>query len=69
MRARSDWADLKYKKHGHIAHVVPFGQDYALCGGAPVGLHDGWYGSGSMDEIEKAESLPLCGKCTALVDD
>lgn len=68
MRPREDWADLLYKEHGEVAHIVPWGQPYALCGGHPLGLR-GWFGNGSMDEIERAESLPVCGRCKASFDE
>lgn len=69
MRDLNDWADRKYKPHGHVAHIVPFGQPYSLCGAAPMGLGGDWYGTGDMDEIEKAASLPTCGACVADVSD
>ena len=69
IRPREDWADLMYNgPHGKLAHIVPFGQPYSLCGGSPLGLQ-GWYGTGTMDEFDKAASLPVCGKCKATADE
>lgn len=62
MRPISEWADVMYHEHGEVAHVVPWGQPYALCGGTPV-LSRYWYGTGSMSEIERARALPVCGNC------
>lgn len=63
MRPIEDWADRKYKKHGSHAHIVPFGQPYSLCGAQPFNFKDDWYGSGSMDEVDRARALPLCRDC------
>lgn len=66
MKQISDYADLKYKRTAQLSHIVPFGQPYSLCGAAPMGPHPGdWYGTGSMDEIEKAAAMNICGKCLA----
>ena len=64
MRPVEEWAARRYHQHGHVAHLVPFGTDISLCGARPV-LERDWYGTGSMSEIEKAASLPLCGRCEA----
>ena len=68
MRPREDWADLKHHERGNHAHIVPFGQPYALCGGYPLGLK-GWFGTGDMDEYERAAQMPLCEKCLSLSHD
>jgi hypothetical protein len=57
----SDYADRKYRLHAHAAHLVTFGAQYAMCGAH----EDWWYGTGSMDEIEKAAAMDICKKCEA----
>lgn len=61
-RPLADWADLKYRNHGHLAHIVPFGREATMCGIVDDFL-DPLLGTGTFDEIEHAASLPLCGFC------
>lgn len=64
MRPIEDWADLKYRPAGHIAHIVPFGTEGSLC--HMVTSETDWYGTGDFDEIERARELPVCAMCKAL---
>ena len=57
----SDYADLKYSGSAQVSHWVPFGDHRALCGKQSPGPD--WYGTGSMDEYDKAFTLPLCVEC------
>lgn len=66
MRPVEDWADLMYDPDHPMHHVVPFGQQYALCGASPV-LMGGWYGTGAWQEYETAHTLPRCAACAASV--
>lgn len=59
-RPIEDWADLKYRPKGHLGHIVPFGAQAPLCN---IEDSTDWHGTGSMDEIEHALALPLCGFC------
>lgn len=60
MRPLSDWADLKYAPGTATAHVVPFGSQSPLCSSVDG---SGWYGTGTWDEAEHAQSLALCVQC------
>ena len=69
MRPLGEWADLLYTEYGELAHVVPFGLGrYSLCGAAPLTIR-GWFGTGSMDEYDRAAALPLCTTCKGKLDD
>ena len=68
MRLLGDWADFMYDPDVRISHVVPFGQQYSLCGGRPLAL-SGWWGTGDWEEIETARSLPRCEKCLDAIPD
>lgn len=66
-RDLGDWADLMFNPdHNDLAHIVPFGQQYSLCGGQPLGTA-GWWGTGDMDEIEQARAMPVCPSCSARI--
>lgn len=60
-RPIEDWADRRYAPHGSKAHLVAFGDLSAFCGRDSQDL----FGTGSMDEIERAQQLPTCPKCVA----
>lgn len=59
MRSIDDWADRRYFPNGAMAHLVAFGAQLSLCDKPADDMH----GTGCMDEIEKAQRLPLCGRC------
>lgn len=63
MRPLEDWSDRKYFRLGVVAHVVPFGTFGAMCGAEA----DEMYGTGDMDEIERAARLPTCRACATKV--
>lgn len=56
---------------GTVAHVLGWGQspnrigETALCGRSA--WPDYWHGTGSQDELERAQDLPLCVSCTAVL--
>jgi hypothetical protein len=58
-RPIEEWADLKYTPTMTFAHVVPFSEQGAICGL----IWDPWLGTGTFDEIEEAQNLPLCVTC------
>lgn len=60
MRPIEDWADLKFRPGGHLAHVVAFGDTKTLCGLIEDGT---MHGTGDFDEIVEARALPVCGFC------
>lgn len=63
MRELADWADLKYRSGGHVSHVVPFGNPVSLCGIDDSDERIEWYGTGTFDEIERAQKIPVCFLC------
>jgi hypothetical protein len=60
VRPVEEWADLKYEDGELISHIVPFGQQYALCGLAPMW----WLGTGDFEEFEVALTLNCCLTCS-----
>jgi hypothetical protein len=55
---------------GTVAHVLgpltsPNSTDNAVCGRSS--WPDYWHGTGSQDEIERAQDLALCVRCTAVL--
>jgi hypothetical protein len=69
MRPIEEWADLKYKPKGVISHIVPWGQPHSLCGEQAFWGFSEWHGTGSMEERERAASLPTCGRCQVEAND
>lgn len=61
MRPFSEYADRLYLGADGPAHVVPWGDDTALCGARDD--HGPWYGNGDWEETELAASLHLCSDC------
>lgn len=59
MRPAADWTDRVYTVLADVAHLKPFGDPWALCG---LDEPD-WRGTGDMDEIDTADTLPLCAPC------
>lgn len=60
-RPYTEYADLKYLDLLGPAHVVPFGDERALCG--VTANCDQWFGTGDWNEIEYAAWLSLCTDC------
>jgi hypothetical protein len=59
-----EYADLMYQgPHSKRSHWVPWGLARALCGAETEGGHTHWFGTGSMDEFDRAEGLTLCTEC------
>lgn len=59
MRPVEDWADKVYTVLADVHHIKPFGDGSALCG-----LYDTtWFGTGDFDEIDTAQTLPMCRHC------
>jgi hypothetical protein len=56
-----------YVGRGKKAHLRPndSGRYFvARCGVAPAWYDpNGWYGTGSQEEIDKAKAMPLCKRC------
>ena len=61
MRPYTSYADRLYLKAEGPAHVVPWGEEEALCG--TKADRDEWFGTGDWDETEHAAWLPLCPQC------
>lgn len=57
-----------YTYKSRVAHAVNedhrHGNSVAVCGLGPAWFNS-WYGTGSQDEYETAEKLPLCRRCKA----
>lgn len=49
-----------YTKNGKVAHSVVEGRAYGFCIVCRLEPKGDWYGTGSQEEYEKAESLPYC---------
>jgi hypothetical protein len=60
--------EWRYLPNGRMTHVVetPNADVAALCG-RRAALPENWFGTGSQDEYEQAESLPKCRLCAHLV--
>ena len=62
-----------YVGRGQKAHLMP-NESYQRhksvpCGTAPVWFDpDGWKGTGSQDETEKAEAMDLCKRCVMVLE-
>lgn len=59
MRALDEWTDRRYHRTSPMHHRVAFGDRAALCGADATEM----FGTGSMDEIERAQRLYLCSQC------
>lgn len=65
-RPLEEWADLKYRASGKVAHVVPFGDQHPVCG--PLAGSSEWFGTGNWSELERAKAMPLCPRCATHTD-
>lgn len=59
-----DWTRV-YRRHGHEAHIREL--IYSAHPRASWN-DDGWFGTGSQEEYERAAQLPLCPKCFVILD-
>jgi hypothetical protein len=57
----------KYLPNGKVSHALDVSRPDVVAAECGVWTFGWWYGTGTQDEYEKAETLPACKRCTAKV--